>query len=61
MDIKILMVCFLCLLITVFYSACAEVASPYQKVSSSTIPVYQQATDILGTTLEGIADGYSTI
>ncbi len=55
------MVCFLCLLITVFYSACAEVASPYQKVSSSTIPVYQQATDILGTTLEGIADGYSTI
>lgn len=53
------MVCFLSLLIIVFYGACAEVANPYQKVSSSTIPVYQQMTDILGTTLEGIADGYS--
>ena len=59
MAIKILMLCFLCLLCVGLNSSSAEVASPYQKVSSSVIPVHQQVTDILGTSLEEIAGDYS--
>lgn len=60
MDKRILILCvFLILSMGGVHSVFAEIASPYQKMSNQYSQINQQVTDIMGTTLQDIADGYT--